>query len=178
MKQKRTRKKHARLHEDPGYATEIPELSFLRSTDDKKVKSSVDPNRVNRDITKEEILHEPEVQVSSCTVDDATLQKSPQRVGLLREKLLRLAPSSNQQNTLIVNQDEQADSIQTLNAEPAAESEDERSGGEITIHSGGGSQLDSVAYSHLDVQEELSPGIAGGNCTQVRDSQNSKCDLH
>ena len=176
VKQRRTRKKNARLHEAPEYAAEIPELSFLTTTNDKKVKSSVDLNCVNHDITKEEILHVPEVQVSSCTMDDVPLQKSPKRVGLLREKLLRLAPSSNQQNTLIVNQDEQVDSIQTLNTEHAAKSEDERKGGELKIHSAGGSQLGSVAYSQLDVQVELSPGIAGGNCTQVKDSQNSKCD--
>ncbi|XP_035864133.1 methyl-CpG-binding domain protein 4 isoform X3 [Sander lucioperca] len=125
----------------------------------------------------------------TTTEDDVKLQKSPQRAGQsLREKVLRLAPSSNQQNTLIVHKDEEADSqpsVPTLNVEPATESEnegeDERGGDEIQIHSKGdnksNSELEAVAESHRDEEGEvLLPDITCGSCTPVRDSQND--DLH
>ncbi|XP_032376893.1 methyl-CpG-binding domain protein 4 isoform X2 [Etheostoma spectabile] len=124
----------------------------------------------------------------TTTEDDVKLQRSPQMAGQsLREKLLRLAPSSNQQNTLIVHKDEEADlqpSVPTLNVEPATEikneGEDERDGGEIQSHSKGdnksNSELGVVAGSHRDEGGELLPDIAGGSCTPVRYSQND--DLH
>lgn len=196
-KQRRRKKKHTDGQQED--ATEILDpppnkskraSSSLRNTD-KKVKSSVDPNFINTDVVPKEIPHVPEAQAAcSSTVDDVTLQKSPQRVGLLREKLLRLAPTSNQQNALIVHKDKQADSqppLQTPNVEPATESEnkgeDERGGEEVQIHSRGdnkpNSEQDAVANSHCDVEEEvLLPEITSGSCTQVRDSQNSKFDLH
>ncbi|XP_034733692.1 methyl-CpG-binding domain protein 4 isoform X2 [Etheostoma cragini] len=125
----------------------------------------------------------------TTTEDDVKLQKSPQMAGqTLREKLLRLAPSSNQQNTLIVHKDEEADlqpSIPTLNVEPATErkneGEDERDGDEMQTHSKGdnksNSELEAVAESHRDEEGEvLLPDITGGSCTPVRYSQND--DLH
>lgn len=193
VKQGRRKKKHTNGQQDnatkifdppPKKSKRAP--SSLRRTKDKKEKSSVDPNQVNADIVPEEIPHELEVQAaSSSTVDDITLQKSPQRVGLLRDKILRLTPTSNQQNALIVHKDKQAEtqpSVQTLNVESATESEN-KGEDETQIHSRGdnkpNSELGAVANSHQDVEEEvLLPEITGGSCTQVRDSQNSKYDLH
>ncbi|XP_039655815.1 methyl-CpG-binding domain protein 4 isoform X3 [Perca fluviatilis] len=175
VKQRRRKKRHAdgqqMTTEDatpPNKSKRAP--SSLRSeTKDRKVKSAT---------VKCCIQAAP-----TSTEDDVKLQKSPQS---LREKLLRLAPSSNQQNTLIVHKDEEADSqpsVPTLNVEPATESEsenegeDERGGDEIQIHSKGdnksNSELEAVAESHRDEEGEvLLPDITGGGCTPVRDSQN------
>lgn len=117
------------------------------------------------------------------------LQKSPQRVGLLREKLLRLAPSCNQQNTIIAYKEEVTGSqsaIPTLNVEPATESGDEgedvpdaeerhenRSKGDNKANS------EVEAHSHEDVEEEVAlPDITVGSCTPRRESQNSKYGWH
>lgn len=189
VKQGRRKKKHGQqddtkkiINPPPNTSKRTP--STLRSIKDKKVNSSVDPNQFNIDILPEEIPHELEVQAaSSSTVDDVTLQKSPQTVGLLREKLLRLAPASNQQNALSVHKNKQADSrlsVQTLNVESATESEN-KGEDETQNHSRGdnepNSESDAVANSHQDMKEEvLLPEITGGSSAKVRDSQNSKCD--
>ncbi|XP_039655816.1 methyl-CpG-binding domain protein 4 isoform X4 [Perca fluviatilis] len=157
VKQRRRKKRHAdgqqMTTEDatpPNKSKRAP--SSLRSeTKDRKVKSAT---------VKCCIQAAP-----TSTEDDVKLQKSPQS---LREKLLRLAPSSNQQNTLIVHKDEEADSqpsVPTLNVEPATESEsenegeDERGGDEIQIHSKGdnksNSELEAVAESHRDEEGEV-----------------------
>nr|XP_046253358.1 methyl-CpG-binding domain protein 4 [Scatophagus argus] len=195
VKQTRRKKKHADkqqvdateiLHPPPNKS--LRASSLPRCTKDNKVKISEDTNHFNTDTVPEEIPHVQEAQAApSTTEDDMALQRSPQRVsrgGLLREKLLRLTPSSNQQNSLIVHKDKQAvsqPSVPTLNVEPATESEnegeDERGRKEIQIHSKGdnkpNSELDAVADSRLDVEEEvLLPEITGGSCTLVRDSQN------
>lgn len=150
----------------------------------KNIKLSEDAKDINTDIALEEIPHVGEIQgAPSPTVDDATVQKSPQRVGLLREKLLRLAPTSNQQKTLIVHKHTQADSqpsVPSLNVEPATESEnegeDERDRDEIQIHRKGDNEPNSEQET---VEEEvLLPDITSGGCTRVRESQNSKYDLH
>ncbi|KAI3356895.1 hypothetical protein L3Q82_003542 [Scortum barcoo] len=165
--------------------------SPLGGTEEEKVAE--DTNPVNTDIELE-VTHEVEVcsdhtdeAVKDCvqaapstTLDDVTPQKSPQKVGLLREKLLKLAPSSNQENTFIAHKDEQADSqpsVPTLNVEPATESENEGGGDEVQIHSKGdnkpNSEVEADAYRHQDVEEEVSlPDIGAGSCTPVRDSQN------
>lgn len=189
VKQGKRKKKHIDGQQDdtnkiinplPNTSKRTP--STLRSIKDKKVNSSVDPNQFNIDIVTEEIPQELEVQAtSSSTVDDVALQKSPQRVGLLREKLLRQAPTSNQQNALIVHKNKLADSqLSVKNVESATESEN-KGEDETQIHSRGdnkpNSKSDAVANSHQDVEEEvLLPEITGGSGAQVRDSQNSKCD--
>ncbi|XP_070766993.1 methyl-CpG-binding domain protein 4 [Enoplosus armatus] len=206
VKQRRRKKKHAdgQQEETTGILDPPPNKSkrgssSITCTKEGKVKSAEDTNHINTDIVLEEITHVLEVcsdktdetvkcciqAAPSTTVDDITLQKSPHRVGLLREKLLRLAPSSNQQNTFIVHKDEQAadsqPSVPTLIVETATESvsegEDERGGDEIQIHSQGdnkpNSELVADADSHRHVEEEvLLPDITGGSCTPVRDSQN------
>lgn len=157
--------------------------SFLRQTEDEKVKCSEDTNPVTTDRAVGDIPHVLNVQdPPSTSTDDVTVQKSPQRVGLLREKLLRLAPSSNQQNTLIVHEQKQVESqppVPTLHVEPPTESEgeDERGGDEIEIHSQGDNKPNSEpaadADSLRDVEDEvLLPDSTGGGCTPVRDSQN------
>lgn len=208
VKQRRRKKKHAEVQQED--ATEILDpppnkskraTSSLGSTKEEKVKSAEDTNHNNSEIVREEITHVSEVcsdkadETVKCCVQAAPSTtvgdvKSPQRVGLLREKLLRLAPSGNQQNTCVVHKDEQADlqpSVPTLSVEPATESEnegeDERGRDEIQIHSKGdnkpNSELEADADSRRDVEEEvLLPGITDGSCTPVRDSQNSKYDLH
>ncbi|XP_068585750.1 methyl-CpG-binding domain protein 4 [Cebidichthys violaceus] len=115
---------------------------------------------------------------ASTTEDDVRLRETPQRAGQLREKLLRLAPSSEQQH-------EEADSrppVPTLSVEPATESEDEGEDEETQVYSKGEVETNSEpkadANSHQDEEEEeeeeevLLPDVAGGSCTPVRDSQN------
>ncbi|XP_076597315.1 methyl-CpG-binding domain protein 4 [Chaetodon auriga] len=188
-KQRRRRKKHA--HGPQEDATEILDppsnkskraSSPLRSTEGEKVKGPEDTTHMNTDFVPEEIPHVREAQSApSTTAGDVTLQRSPQRVGLLREKLLRLAPTSNQQNTLIAHKADSQPSVPTLSVEPATESEnegeDERGGDETQIHRQGdnkpNSEPDTAADSHRDEEEEvLLPDITGGSCTPVRDSQN------
>ncbi|XP_070696103.1 methyl-CpG-binding domain protein 4 [Pempheris klunzingeri] len=207
-KQRRRRKKHADGQQvNTEDATEMldppPNKSKRaspspRSAKEDKVKSAKDTSHIDNDIVLEEIKHVLEVcsdktdetvkcctqTAPSSTADDVKLQKSPQRVGLLREKLLRLAPSTNQQHAFVVHEDGKAfsqPSVPTLNVEPATESEnegeDERSRDETQIHSKGDnkpiSELVADADSHQDVEEEvLLPDITDGSCTPVRDSQN------
>lgn len=170
--------------------------SSCRSTKG-KVKRIKDLIHINADIVIEETTHRDKSEETdrcciqatpSPTVDDVKPQNNLQRVGLLREKLFRLGPSSNQ-NTLIVHEDAQAvsqPSIPTLNVEPATESEsdseDERGRDKIQIHSKGDnkptSELEADADSHRDVEEEVLPDNTGRSCTPVKNSQNSKYDVH
>ncbi|XP_026222721.1 methyl-CpG-binding domain protein 4 [Anabas testudineus] len=164
--------------------------SSCRSTKG-KVKRIKDLIHINADIVIEETTHRDKSEETdrcciqatpSPTVDDVKPQNNLQRVGLLREKLFRLGPSSNQ-NTLIVHEDAQAvsqPSIPTLNVEPATESEsdseDERGRDKIQIHSKGDnkptSELEADADSHRDVEEEVLPDNTGRSCTPVKNSQN------
>uniref|UniRef100_UPI0037E96F07 methyl-CpG-binding domain protein 4 n=1 Tax=Semicossyphus pulcher TaxID=241346 RepID=UPI0037E96F07 len=167
---------------------------LVRSTKEEKVKSTEDTNHIKTDIvqkevalcndTTDEIVKGCIPAAPSTTEDDFILQRSPQRAGQLREKLLSLAPSINQQNTFSVRKDDQTDSqpsVPTLNIEPATESEnegdDEGGGEEIQIHSKGDNkpnpEAEGDADCHQDVQEEvLLPDIAGVSFTPVRDSKN------
>ncbi|XP_033982279.1 methyl-CpG-binding domain protein 4 [Trematomus bernacchii] len=181
VKQKRRKKRNAGApQETKEDATEILDpppnkskkaSSSLRSkTKDRKVKSACVKSFIKAPLTKE---------------DDVKLQMSLQRSGQLREKLLRLAPPSNQQHTLIVSKDEEADSRPSapkLNVEPATESEDEgedeRGRDELQIHSKGANKSNSDLEADAEDEEEevLLPDTTGGSCTPVRDSQNrSKC---
>ncbi|KAK2851602.1 hypothetical protein Q5P01_007878 [Channa striata] len=206
VKQRRTKKKHADLQQDTTQdVTEIldppPNKSkrahfSRRSTKEEKVKSAKDSSPINTDVKLQEITDVADVcrneaedtgkcriQAStSAKVGDVKLQKSPQRVGQLREKLFRLASSSNQ-NTLIVPDDIQTESQPsrpTLNVEPAtgseSEGEDERGGDVTPIHSKGdnkpASELEADADSRRDVEEEVLPDNTGGSCTPAKDSQN------
>lgn len=212
VKQRRTKKKLADgqqetaqdateiLDPPPNKSKKVP--SYRRSTKQEKVKNTKDMKPINTDIVLEEVTHGLEVRgdkteetekccihvTPSASVQDVRPQNSLQRVGLLREKLFRLAPSSNQ-NTLIVHEDEKVvspPSLPTLNVEPATESEsedeDERGRDETQIHSKGdnkpSSELEADADSQRHVEEEVLPDNTGGSCTPVRDSQNSKYDLH
>ncbi|GAA6216402.1 methyl-CpG-binding domain protein 4 [Lates japonicus] len=167
--------------------------SSCRSTEEETVKSADDTNHTDTEISLEEATHVLEVcrgktDKPSAAVDDVKLQKSPQRVGL-REKLLRLAPSSTQKNTSCVHKEEQTGlqpSVPTVNVEPATESEnegeDEQGREEIQIHSKGDNrpnpETETGADSRRDVEEEvLLPDIAGRSCTPVRDSQNKSKSL-
>ncbi|XP_040008825.1 methyl-CpG-binding domain protein 4 [Xiphias gladius] len=208
MKQRRTKKKHAdRQWGTTQDGTEIVAQppnkskrasSSCRSTKEENVKSANDTNHINTDILLEvsEVCRDKTDETVKCcvqaapsaAVDDGKLQKSPQRAGL-REKLLRLAASSERKNTSCRHEDEQADSqpsVPTLNVEPATESENEgedaRGGDEIRIHSEGdnkpSSELLTGADSHRDVEEEvLLPDIAGRSCAPVRDSLNKSKSL-
>ncbi|XP_037539891.1 methyl-CpG-binding domain protein 4 [Nematolebias whitei] len=109
---------------------------------------------------------------ASGSVDD--VQRScHQKVGLLREKLLRLAPSSRQQNK---------PSAPPLGAEAATESENEGGNAPDTdvtqIHSQGDkkskSEMTEDADSHREEEEEevLVPDSNAGSCKLLRKSQN------
>lgn len=117
--------------------------------------------------------------LTSEKVDNVQLQKSPQRGGQLREKLLRLAPLSNQLNTSILQEDKKADlqpSAPILNVEPAAESENkgDESKGDNTPNS----DLEAGGDSRQDAKEHaLLPDTIDGRCTPVRESQNKSKSL-
>ncbi|KAF3697059.1 Methyl-CpG-binding domain protein 4 [Channa argus] len=202
VKHRRTKKKHADIQWDATQdVTEIldppPNKSkkktfSRRSTKEEKVKSAKDPNHIKtklEEITpvlsvardKTENTVKGRIQASP-SVGDVILQKRPKRVGLLRDKLFRLAPSINQ-NTLIVDDDIQTDSqasLPTLNVEPATESESEgeaKRGGDVTsIHSEGdnkpSSEYEADADSHRDVEEEVLPDNTSGSCTPAKYSRN------
>ncbi|XP_055366456.1 methyl-CpG-binding domain protein 4 isoform X2 [Betta splendens] len=117
-----------------------------------------------------------------ASVSDVRPQNRRQRVGLLREKLFRLATSSSH-NTLIVHEDEQSALqrlLPSLNVEPATESEcedeDERARDETQIHSKADdrlrSELEADADSQQHVEDEVLPDNTGRSSTPVRESQN------
>lgn len=171
--------------------------SSLRSdTKSGKVKTANDTNHIDADTELQKTACVLEVNVNgdktteslngclqaltSEKVDNVHLQKSPQRGGQLREKLLRLAPLSNQLNKSILQEDKKADlqpSAPILNVEPAAESENkgDESKGDNTPNS----DLEAGGDSRQDAEEHaLLPDTTDGSCTPVRESQNSKYEPH
>lgn len=191
VKPRRRRKKHA--HADGPQGEDAPQI--LEPPPSKSKRDASPLRSPKEDITNStgddehiELVPLSEVQGASL-VGEVSQQRSPQKVGLLREKLLRLAPQpTNQQNTEVVLKDPQAP-VPTVNVEPATESEnedegeEERGGDELQIHSSGDNSLKSDveadADSRRDVKEEvLLPDIACGSRTPARDSQNSKRDPH
>lgn len=146
----------------------------LADTVDNKIKGCVDPNNHNVEIAPEN-PHDPEA--SSTIMDDVALQKSPHRVGLLKEKLLRQVPKG--QIVLSPNRDEQV-SVPALNVDAPTESEneDDRGGKKREIQCRSGKEPDSkLAGGANSVEAEVvSSEITGGSCTQMTDSQNSKYD--
>ncbi|XP_076022737.1 methyl-CpG-binding domain protein 4 [Genypterus blacodes] len=123
------------------------------------------------------------LQAAATTgVDDNSIN-SPQRVGMLREKLLRQKPSRRPHDTYNDEQETKPDSqppASTLGVKPTTESENEheRHGDELQIHRVGDNKAHAGsevgADSQQDVEKEvLLPNIAaGGFCTPVRGSQN------
>ncbi|XP_061590798.1 methyl-CpG-binding domain protein 4 [Cololabis saira] len=177
--------------------------SFLSSDiKDRKVRTPEDTNSINSKIQvesvadievcedkNEEIVKDCSQTASLGLVDDVNVQKSPQKVGQLREKLFRLAPSSNQQNTLLFHNNTQTDlqlSVPSLTVEAATGSETEgekASDTDITqFHCKGenksNSDVEADADSHQDVEEEvLLPDITSGSCTPMSGSQNKSKSL-
>ncbi|KAM8830456.1 methyl-CpG-binding domain protein 4 isoform 1-T6 [Synchiropus picturatus] len=99
------------------------------------------------------------------TEDNHKTQRSPQRVGLLKEKLLRLADSVAQPESL-------GEKTQPCDV-VALEGECEE--GEIQIHTPGNNNSDPAvgADSRHDLEEEAAlPDITGGSGTLERSSQN------
>ncbi|XP_054901997.1 methyl-CpG-binding domain protein 4 isoform X2 [Poeciliopsis prolifica] len=88
-------------------------------------------NNLQEDTAEEAEQITSQATSSSDLADDDDIHKSPRRVGLLREKLLRLAPSIDQQNTFPpAHRNQPANmppSVPTLSVEAATESENERS---------------------------------------------------
>lgn len=176
--------------------------SILNSeTKDRKVRTAENTNSVvNNNITfernslREVCEDKTENTVKDCSqtatfgsVDVVKVQKSPQRAGQLREKLLRLAPSNYQQNPFIFHNNKQADTqtlVPTLTVEAATESENEgEKASDITqFHSKGerksNSDVEADADRQGDDEEEVLPDISSGSCTPTSDSQNSKYGLH
>ncbi|KAM3617021.1 uncharacterized protein V6R79_001186 [Siganus canaliculatus] len=190
VKQRRRKKKHADGQQEDEIkilkqtTNKVQEASSsLKCPEDQEV-SSEDPILINTAIVLEEVKHPLEVQATPPDTVDAALQKSHPRVGLLRDKLLRLAPTSRQQDSLVVHIDNQADSqpsIPAVNVEPATDSEkegeDEHVGYAIHIQSTGdnkpNSELEAVVDNHsFEEKDVLLSGVAGGSCTPVRNSQN------
>lgn len=189
-KQQETTQARTEILDPPSYKYKKA-LSSHKGTNEEIAMSRKDADHNKNDI--EEITHvlefarnKTEETVKCCIQATPSapvdkLQKCPQRFGLLKEKLFRLAPCSNQ-NTLIVHKDKLGDSqlsVPTVNVEPASESvgedKDEQARDEIQIHTKGDDKPASAqdADSHRDVAEEVLPDNTGGSCTPVRDSQNS-----
>ncbi|XP_063320130.1 methyl-CpG-binding domain protein 4 [Pelmatolapia mariae] len=170
--------------------------SSLRSdTKSGRVRTADDTNHIDADTELQKTACVLEVNVNgdkttetlngclqaltSEKVDNVQLQKSPQRGGQLREKLLRLAPLSNQLNTPILQEDKKADlqpSAPILNVEPAAESENK--GGESKGDNTLNSDLEAGGDSRQDAEKHaLLPDTTDGSCTPVRESQNKSKSL-
>lgn len=170
--------------------------SSLRSdTKSGKVRTADDTNHIDADTKLQKTACVLEVNVNGAKttetlngclqaltaekVDNVQLQKSPQRGGQLREKLLRLAPLSNQPNTSILQEDKKADlkpSAPILNVEPAAESE--KKGDESKGDNTPNSDLETGDDSRQDAEEHaLLPDTTDGSCTPVRESQNKSKSL-
>lgn len=193
VKQRRRKKKHAdgelrktnnaieRL--DPPPSKSKRAFSLIRHAEEEKVKEESDSNDLRRELEQITKCSDKIDDSDKCcgpaahgtTEDDLKLQNSTLTTGSLREKLLRLAPCSSQQNYLLTLKDNHRDSqpsIPTLNVEPATESEnegdDEQGKEEIQIHSKGDNKPNPEP-------EVLLPDISGESCAEVRESQNSKC---
>ncbi|XP_023128897.2 methyl-CpG-binding domain protein 4 isoform X1 [Amphiprion ocellaris] len=198
VKQKRRKKKHADGHQEktedgketldpPPNKSKKASFSVISDPKDRNVESAEETGLGGTDTVLE--VGGDKTDQTGCLqaalsgkLDDAKLQKSPQRVGLLREKLLRLAPSSNQQSIIVVHKDEQAESqpsVPTLKVDPVTESEnegeDEPDADETWLHSEGDEKPNSELKADVDrhVEEEvLLPDITDGSCTPARESQN------
>lgn len=176
-RQKGRKKKHRNEQDDAPGVSDSPinkgTCCAPRGPTVTTVKDSVDPDQS----APEKIQ---KVASSLSIVDDVAQQKSPQRAGLLREKILRLVP--HQQNAC-KEKPAGSSTVPILNLEPLAEGEnngeDERGGRERQGDSRGGNESDSERSADANCvgREVLSHGISGGSCTQVSDSQNSKYDL-
>ncbi|XP_034552466.1 methyl-CpG-binding domain protein 4 [Notolabrus celidotus] len=190
VKQRRRKKNHADEQQDktkdtmdtcgPPPSKSQRSSSLIRHTEEEKVKrdnNNVDMNRVLEETTY--FSDNTDDGVKCCgptahvtTEDELKLQNSLPKAGLLREKLLRLAPFTSEQNPSITHKDKQRDSqpsVPTLNVEPATESEnkgdDERGEEEIQIHSKGDKKPNPEP-------EVLLPHISCESCTPVRETQN------
>ncbi|KAM4611040.1 methyl-CpG-binding domain protein 4 [Polymixia lowei] len=163
--------------------------TFLMKSNIKEeyIRSKEDTEQMNTDIKKEEntqvldrcgneidnIMKCRMQTLTSTTVDDMKLGKSPQRRGVLREKLHRLAPLAGPQNTFNGQLDIQPGSqppAPVVTVEPTTDSEDEREdegerdGDEKNIQEESdkkdNSELEADAESERNVEEEpLSPDI-------------------
>ncbi|CDQ63903.1 unnamed protein product [Oncorhynchus mykiss] len=107
-----------------------------------------------------------------AVVDDVILEKSPQRrPGLLREKLLRLAPPTDPQDALIGREEQLPVSlllVPVLRVQSASESE-----GEAESEFVGVGETEGVENIEAEVHDEElpSPQTTGERCTPLKDSQ-------
>ncbi|XP_041702654.2 methyl-CpG-binding domain protein 4 isoform X1 [Coregonus clupeaformis] len=108
-----------------------------------------------------------------AVVDDVILEKSPQRrPGLLREKLLRLAPPTELQDALVGRGEQLPVSlllVPVLRVQSASESE-----GKAESEGVGVGETEGVEDIEAEVHEEelpSSPQTTGGRCTPLKDSQ-------
>lgn len=135
-----------------------------------ETKSKEDDSSVNPDIPDDYLE-----QTSLSTVgDEVKLQTSPQRGGLLKEKLLALTALKDKDTAC------PHPSVPFLCVDPASESENEQD--VARIHSEGDkkpiSEPGIVNSSSPDLEEQvLLPGVSEGSCTPVRDSQNKSKKL-
>ncbi|XP_071227209.1 methyl-CpG-binding domain protein 4 isoform X2 [Salvelinus alpinus] len=109
-----------------------------------------------------------------AVVDDVIPEKSPQRrPGLLREKLLRLAPPTDLQDALIGREEQLPVSlllVPVLRVQSASESE-----GKAESEGVGVGETEGVEDIEAEVHDEElpSPQTTGGRCTPLKDSQSS-----
>lgn len=159
--------------------------------DDGKVKPAEEA--INGNILQESLgdIAEEAEQISSQATPSSDwgeddVHKSPRRVGLLREKILRLAPSNDLKNTFSAHKNQPANtppSVPALSVEAATESENGSENGADTDvaqpHSKGDDKSNYEVRNNADRQgeEEVLPDSSGGICTPVRNSQNRSKNL-
>ncbi|XP_072223464.1 methyl-CpG-binding domain protein 4 [Leuresthes tenuis] len=194
-KQSRLKKKQANGEQEqmdeklnpPSNKSQRASSSHRSPTKDREAEAADDGHS-----TDSAVAHVPEVceeetnegcseTAPSASEKDVEEQKSPQRVGLLREKLLRLAPSNKPQNTFFFHKTEQP-SEPNLNAETENEDEAVPDTDGTRVHSRVGrastSEVEADADSHRDEKQEVSlPNIPNGSCTPGRESQNKSKSL-
>ncbi|XP_038127277.1 methyl-CpG-binding domain protein 4 [Cyprinodon tularosa] len=151
---------------------------------DRKVKPTEEA--VSSDILQErsDDIADGAEHLSSDLVDNDVNEK-PRRVGLLREKILRLAPASDQQNTFPAQRTQQTNPLpsgSTLSVEAANESENKSENVADTDaappHSKSDNKSNSVVVDNADGhEEEVLLDSSAGSCTPVRDSQNKSKKL-
>uniref|UniRef100_A0A3P9I3I3 Methyl-CpG-binding domain protein 4 n=1 Tax=Oryzias latipes TaxID=8090 RepID=A0A3P9I3I3_ORYLA len=176
QKQRRRRKKQTDAHQEK--AGEKPCMSasscltLESGTNDRKpledttsvsrdtvLENFTPGQKVSADITDEALKD----RSGHASLQDVELPKSPLRVGSLREKLLRLAPSINQEDTGFIYSSEHADSHCL---DPTAETDTDgrnanKKKGEAEEESGG----------YRQEEEEVLPVITAGSHTPLRDSK-------
>ncbi|CAN9515410.1 unnamed protein product [Ophioblennius macclurei] len=194
---KKKKQKEENLH-PPSDKSENTTSPSKNDAKQKKERIAEESDHKEADKVPEKVTHSPEAredgtdETEKCCLQavpsgiecDVNLQITPQNAEPLQEKLHRLSPSSDKQNTLIVHKDAKADSqpsVPSVHIEPATDSENEREEelAQCVSHSKGetksNSEQEADADSNLEVKDEVaaSPDTDGESNSSVKNSQNN-----